>query len=75
MFQEHNLPVYNMPQVQTICQINIWYDFQGKKLQDLLSLLPIESHDLNHQLVKLKANFALMQLYVEKGEVTTLQLF
>lgn len=64
-----------MPHVQTVRQINMWYDFQGKKLQDLLSLLPIESLDLNRQLVSLKANFALIQLYVEKGEVTTLQQF
>lgn len=39
----------------------------GKKLQDLLSLLPIDSLDLNRQHVHLKANFALMQLYVERG--------
>lgn len=53
----------------------MWYNFQGNKLQDLLSLLPIESLDLNRQLVNMKANFALMQLYIERGEVTTSQLF
>jgi hypothetical protein len=46
-------------------------EFQGKKLQDLLSLLPIDSLDLNRQHVRLKANFALMQLYVERGKVET----
>ncbi|PNF31542.1 hypothetical protein B7P43_G00781 [Cryptotermes secundus] len=39
----------------------------SKKLQDLLSLLPIGSIDLNRQHVILKLNFALMQLYVERG--------
>jgi hypothetical protein len=75
VLQEHKLQLYIVPQIQVLCQINIWYDFQGKKFQDLLSLLPLESIELNRQLVILKASFALMQLYVERGEVTTLCLF
>ena len=61
-------------QIQAIhhfSKINLQFDFQGKKLQDLLSLLPIDSLDLNRQHVLLKANFALMQLYVERGKETT----